>query len=79
MFGMHRKRRRAREPAAHSSEMSPPKELDAASYRLALISSCAFFMVCSAGMLVFNKLVLRAIKLPITVSAPPQRSFLPLV
>jgi len=36
-------------------------------YRAALISSCAFFMVCSAGMLVINKLVLRAARLPITV------------
>ena len=36
-------------------------------YRAALILSCAFFMVCSAGMLVFNKLVLRRISLPITV------------
>ena len=36
-------------------------------YRAALLGSCAFFMLCSAGMLVFNKLVLRAAKLPITI------------
>lgn len=36
-------------------------------YRTALITSCLFFMVCSAGMLVINKLVLRRISLPITV------------
>ena len=36
-------------------------------YRTALISSCIFFMICSAGMLVVNKLVLRAARLPITV------------
>jgi len=36
-------------------------------YAAALVASCAFFMVCSAGMLVFNKLVLRRIGLPISV------------
>ena len=37
-------------------------------YMLALVSSCAFFMICSAGMLVVNKLVLRRITgLPITI------------
>lgn len=37
-------------------------------YVFALIASCAFFMVCSAGMLVINKLVLRRFTgLPITV------------
>jgi len=33
----------------------------------ALVAACALFMVCSAGMLVVNKLVLRRIGLPITV------------
>ena len=37
-------------------------------YMLALVASCAFFMICSAGMLVVNKLVLRRfVGLPITV------------
>ena len=36
-------------------------------YRFALIASCVFFMFCSAGMLVSNKLVLRRVGLPITV------------
>ena len=37
-------------------------------YRAALIAACSFFMVCSAGMLVFNKLVLKRITgIPITV------------
>ena len=36
-------------------------------YVFALVASCSFFMVCSAGMLVFNKLVLRRVGLPITV------------
>ena len=36
-------------------------------YRSALIASCVFFMICSAGMLVVNKLVLRAARLPITI------------
>ncbi len=36
-------------------------------YNAALVASCGFFMVCSAGMLVFNKLVLRRVGLPITV------------
>ena len=40
-----------------------------AEHRAALIAACLFFMVCSAGMLVFNKLVLRRIHgIPITVS-----------
>ena len=39
-------------------------------YRFALMSSCVFFMVCSAGMLVFHTLVLRRVGLPITVSVP---------
>ena len=38
-----------------------------AGYRTALLLSCAFFMVCSAGMMVFNKMVLRAARLPITI------------
>ena len=38
-------------------------------YRAALIVSCVFFMMCSAGMLVINKLVLRSVGLPITASA----------
>ena len=33
----------------------------------ALLLSCGFFMVCSAGMMIFNKLVLRAARLPVTV------------
>ena len=33
----------------------------------ALVLSCGFFMVCSAGMMIFNKLVLRAARLPVTV------------
>jgi len=37
-------------------------------YKFALVTSCAFFMVCSAGMLVINKLVLRRfVGLPITI------------
>lgn len=36
-------------------------------YRFTLIASCVFFMFCSAGMLVSNKLVLRRVGLPITV------------
>ena len=37
-------------------------------YVFALLVSCAFFMVCSAGMLVINKLVLRRfVGLPITI------------
>ena len=36
--------------------------------RAALIAACVFFMVCSAGMLVFNKLVLRRVHgIPIRV------------
>ena len=31
----------------------------------ALVLSCGFFMVCSAGMMIFNKLVLRAARLPV--------------
>ena len=37
-------------------------------YRAALIAACTFFMICSAGMMVFNKLVLRQITgIPITI------------
>ena len=54
--------------ARTARDMAPMKPGDPG-YAVALVSSCAFFMVCSAGMLVFNKLVLRAIKLPITVCA----------
>ena len=37
-------------------------------YRAALIAACTFFMICSAGMMVFNKLVLRQIPgIPITI------------
>ena len=43
-------------------------------YRFALVSSCVLFMICSAGMLVFNKLVLRRIGLPITVSGLDERA-----
>merc|ERR1719453_660717 len=39
----------------------------AAGFRSALVASCLFFMLCSAGMLVINKLVLRVAKLPITI------------
>lgn len=38
-----------------------------ASYRTRLILSCGFFMACSAGMMIANKMVLRAVGLPITV------------
>lgn len=38
-----------------------------ASHRLALVLSCGFFMACSAGMMICNKLVLQAFGLPITV------------
>jgi len=38
-----------------------------AGYRGALVASCIFFMVCSAGMMVFNKMVLRVARLPITM------------
>jgi len=38
-----------------------------AGYRGALVASCVFFMVCSAGMMVFNKMVLRVARLPITM------------
>mmetsp|Transcript_45177 Transcript_45177/g.150711 ORF Transcript_45177/g.150711 Transcript_45177/m.150711 type:complete len:82 (-) Transcript_45177:965-1210(-) len=33
----------------------------------ALVLSCVFFMACSAGMMIINKMVLRAVHLPITV------------
>ena len=36
-------------------------------YRSALITSCLFFMICSAGMMIFNKMVLRTVRLPITI------------
>lgn len=37
-------------------------------YAFALVASCSFFMLCSAGMMVFNKLILRSITgLPITL------------
>ena len=39
-----------------------------ANHRAKLIAACVFFMICSAGMLVFNKLVLRRIRgIPITI------------
>lgn len=38
-----------------------------AANQLALILSCLFFMACSAGMMIVNKMVLRSIGLPITV------------
>jgi len=50
----------------HHSLAMPLKPGDVG-YRAALISSCVFFMFCSAGMLVINKLVLRAARLPITI------------
>jgi hypothetical protein len=52
-------------PSATLNAMTGSK----AEHRAALIAACLFFMVCSAGMLVFNKLVLRRIHgIPITVS-----------
>jgi len=36
-------------------------------HTVALVLSCTFFMLCSAGMMIVNKLVLRAIPLPVTV------------
>ena len=34
---------------------------------VALVASCVFFMACSCGMMILNKMVLRAAMLPITL------------
>lgn len=34
---------------------------------MALVASCVFFMACSCGMMILNKMILRAAMLPITL------------
>ena len=67
----------ARAAAALAALAAPPPPMAAlkpgeAGYRTALLLSCAFFMVCSAGMMVFNKIDgaarRAAAEVPITIS-----------